>query len=309
LEVEAMDEVDIALILTLLTNSRTPYQELAKRLNLSVNAVHKRVQSLIDEGVIASFTARPHLIVLDAFDVLVYGKSDTASIRDTMKRLSENDSIYWVAAASGSYLFVGCYIRNMGELEHVSEFIRENGEMPEPRVGILNLGIGAHQVPRNAFDELDWQIIYQLKDDSRKPLAEIAEAINVSAKTVRRHLGRMMSSYYVDLSIKWFPDKGNDIITIFHVKTSAARRIDPMEIAKKYAPNLLFTMIFSNLPGEYLLVTWTRNMKELRYLGNRIEGEVGFESVWPNILYTGEIYPTWREKMIEEHGKPPRLAV
>ncbi len=68
-------------------------------------------------------------------------------------------------------------------------------------------------------------------------------------------------------------------------------------------------MIFSNLPGEYLLVTWTRNMKELRDLGNRIEGEEGFDSVWPNILYTGEIYPTWREKMIDELGSVSSLKV
>ncbi len=135
-----MDEVDIALILMLLTNSRTPYQELAKRLNLSVNAVHKRVQSLIDEGVIAGFTARPHLVVLGAIDVIIYGKSDTASIRDTMKRLSENDSIYWVAAASGNYLFVGCYFQNLGELEHIAEYIREKGKIPDPKVGIVNLG-------------------------------------------------------------------------------------------------------------------------------------------------------------------------
>ncbi len=301
-----MDEVDITLILTLLANSRTPYQELAKRLNLSVNAVHKRVQALIDEGVIHSFTARPHLIVLGAFDVLIFGKSNTASIRDTMRRLSENDSVYWVAVASGNYLFVGCYIRNIGELEHIAEFIREKGEMPEPKVGIVNWGIGAHQAPKGVLDELDWQIIYQLRDDSRKPLAEIAEALNASAKTVRRHLDRMMSKYYVELSIKWFPDKGNDIITIFHIKTSAGKRVDPMEIAKKYSPNLLYTMVFSNLPGEYLLVTWTRNMKELKDLGNWIEGEDGFESVWPNILYTGEIYSTWRDKMLEERGEPPK---
>jgi DNA-binding Lrp family transcriptional regulator len=301
-----MDEADITLILTLLANSRTPYQELARRLNLSVNAVHKRVQALIDEGVIQGFTARPHLIVLGAMDVMIYGKSNTASIRDTMKTLSENDSIYWVAVASGNYLYVGCYLRNIGELEHTAEFIREKGKMPEPKVGVINWGTGAYKAPENTLDALDWQIIYQLRDNSRKPLADIAEVLNASAKTVRRHLDRMIDNYYIDLSLRWFPDKGNDIITLFHVKTAAGKRIDPVDVAKRYYPNILYTMIFSNLPGEYILATWTRNMKELKELGNRIDGEVGFDSVWPSILYTGEIFPTWRDKLTEDLGKPLR---
>jgi hypothetical protein len=47
-------------------------------------------------------------------------------------------------------------------------------------------------------------------------------------------------------------------------------------------------------------------MKELKELGNRIDGEVGFDSVWPSILYTGEIFPTWRDKLTEDLGKPLR---
>ncbi len=41
-----MDRTDISLSLFLMSNSRTPYHELAARLGLSINAVHKRIAPL-----------------------------------------------------------------------------------------------------------------------------------------------------------------------------------------------------------------------------------------------------------------------
>jgi DNA-binding Lrp family transcriptional regulator len=300
-----MDETDVFIVLTLIANSRTPYQVLAERLNISVNAVHKRLQALIDEGIVQGFTAKPGLFALGAFDVMIYGQSRTNSASDTMKRLSANDSVYWVAVASGHYLYVGCYVRHIEELEGIAEFIRQAAEMPEPKVGIVNWGIPNVRPPEEPFDTLDWQILYQLKDDSRKPLTEIAEAVGASAKTVRRHLDAMIKKHYIELSLGWYPDKGNDIMTIFHVKTRPSARLEQRDLSKKYLPHLLYTVTFSNLPGEHLMVTWTRSMKELKELKARIEEEGVFESVIPSILYTGEIYPTWRDKLTEEQGKPP----
>jgi hypothetical protein len=127
--------------------------------------------------------------------------------------------------------------------------------------------------------------------------------VNASAKTVRRHLDDMIRNYYIDISLRWYPDKGDDILTIFHVRTGPGVKLDQQDLTRRYLPNLLYAMTFSNLPGEYLLVTWTRSMKELKELKARIEGEGLFESVSPNILYTGEIYATWRDKLTEERGK------
>ena len=299
-----MDETDILLVLSLLTNSRTPYQALAERLHLSVNAVHKRLQSLREDGVVQGFTAKPSLYALGGHDVMIHGQSRAIHIPEAMRRISSNDSVYWIAVASGNYLYVGCYARSIGELEGVAEFVRGAAEMPEPRVGIITWG-ATPPAPVDPLDVLDWQIIYQLKDDSRKPLAEIAGAVNASAKTVRRHLDEMIRSYYIDMSLRWYPDKGDDIMTVFHVRTCPGARIDQQDLSGRYLPNLLYMMSFSNLPGEHLLVTWTRSMKELKELGARIQAEDVFESVTPSILYTGEVYPTWRDKLTEERGKPP----
>jgi DNA-binding Lrp family transcriptional regulator len=55
-----MDKADVILCQLLLMNSRLSYRRLADMLNLSVAAVHSRIQSLIDAGVIRKFTARAY---------------------------------------------------------------------------------------------------------------------------------------------------------------------------------------------------------------------------------------------------------
>ena len=68
-----MDQIDLILSLLLLANSRTPYSELADILGLSVNAVHKRIRSMLADGIIRVFTAKVSLSALGAFPVLIYG--------------------------------------------------------------------------------------------------------------------------------------------------------------------------------------------------------------------------------------------
>ncbi len=48
-----MDETDILITKELAIDPRLPYRDLADRLSLSVNGVHKRIQQLISTGVIA----------------------------------------------------------------------------------------------------------------------------------------------------------------------------------------------------------------------------------------------------------------
>ena len=66
-----MDQTDLILSLLLLANSRTPYSGLAGTLGLSVNAVHKRIQSMVEDGIFRAFTAKVSLSVLGGFPVLI----------------------------------------------------------------------------------------------------------------------------------------------------------------------------------------------------------------------------------------------
>jgi DNA-binding Lrp family transcriptional regulator len=293
-----VDKTDVILCQLLLVNSRLSYRELGKKLNLSVTAVHNRIQSLIQLGVIRKFNAKLSLLAKNGIHILVFGFSKANSVRDLNPKLEKNGSIYWLALGGGNIFYIGAYLKNIAELEGLVRFVKEAAQIPEPTVGItafpippfVKMGVN----PKTKLCELDYKIVRSLKDNSRKPTSEIAEELCVSAKTVRRRLTRMINNYLVLLSIDWYPDASNDIISAFHVQLRPEADHDTANVIwQRHYPNAMFYWGFSNLPNTYLFLAWTPTAKELRDMRESLENEPAVEAVTPNILYTGYIFPTW----------------
>ena len=296
-----MDKTDVILCQLLMANSRLSYRKLAEKLDLSVTAVHNRIQSLIEMGIIRKFTAKPSIYSQNAVHIFIFGNSKTNSIRDLSSKLEKHGSIYWLSVGGGNVLYMGAYLKNIAELEPLARFVKEKAEIPEPTVGITfspippflrNLKVDSK------LCELDYKIIRCLNDDSRKATSVIAEEIGVSAKTVSRRLTRMINNYLIELSIDWYPDASNDIISAFHIHLKPdANPNTPDVIIQKYYPNTLFYWGFSNIPNEYIFFVWTPTSKELKDIRDKIEQEPAIQSVTPNIIYTGYVLKSWRDEI------------
>lgn len=302
-----MDETDVILSQLLLLNSRISYRELADKLGLSANAVHKRIQTLVKSGVIRAFTAKVSLSVLKGIHIIIFGRTEANSPDDTRLKLEKNDSIHWIAVAGGNYLYIGAYLRDISQLESFVSLVKKEAQMPNLTVGIeqnITVFQMAQPISDTTIYPLDYQIIYALRKNSRKLVSEIAEELRVSAKTVRRRLTRMIRQGLIELSLEWYPDVSNDIMTIFHMnlKSSADKYKDGPFLIKKYSPNMLFFWSFSNLPNHLMCFVWTTSMKQLRNIRESLQREDFIESINPNILYTGYIYDTWRDKLVQEKG-------
>jgi len=297
----------MSLIMLLSVNSRLSYAELAEKLNLSVNAVHKRIQLLIETDVIRRFTAKVSLQSIAAIVVFVSGTSQLDSFQDLPSKLKAHGSIYWLAEGGGKFLYIGAYLRNLNELTGLLEFVKKQASLPEPTVRILASapmeGTSNSKASDLTLCHLDYKIIRSFKDDSRKAISEIATEVGVSAKTVRRRLLRMTKNSLIELGLEWYPDKSNDIITVLdlHLKPHADTGIFPYKILRKYAPNTLFYWCFVNIPNVVTYIVWTNSMNELQSLREKIEKEPDVASIVPNILYVGYVFDTWRDQLIEEH--------
>lgn len=281
----------------LLANSRISYRELAEKLNLSVTAIHNRIQVLIELGIICKFNTKLSLIAKNGIHVLIFGGSKSNSIRDLNPKLAKQGSIYWLALGGGNVLYIGAYLRHISELDELVHFVKDVCVMPEPTVAITTSPVPSHVWQLkidNTLCDLDYKIIRSLKDNSRKPTSAVAEELGVSTKTVRRRLNRMTKNFLVTFSIDWYPDASNDIMSVFHVQLKPdADPNTPNYILQKYYPNTLFYWGLSNIPNNYIFVTWTPMAKELRDLRESLEREQAIQAVSPNIIYTGSIFPTW----------------
>lgn len=293
-----MDQTDLRLCLRLLANSRTPVRELGDKLGLSVAAVHGRIQALRDAGIIKAFTARIGLPKLQSTTVLTWGTSRVASHEELVARLKQDDRVYWLAFAGAGIVYVGAYLRTTAELDGCVSFITKQAELADPVIGLMPMGTGLPDRP--VLDRADARILRALHRDARRSVADVAQEIGLSAKTVGRRLGRMTADGSAELSMEWYPDAANDIICMWQLELTPTADRDEATVLlmNKYAGNLLFAWPMSNLPRLLLVATWTGSMKGLKDLQTRFGQEKPFVRVVPNVLYTGYMFDTWRDALL-----------
>jgi DNA-binding Lrp family transcriptional regulator len=299
-----MDKTDMSLILLLLQNSRLSYAELADKLSPSVNAIHKRIQQLIEADVIHKFTAKVSILASQAIPIYVFGTSQLTSFKDLPHKLRSQGSIYWLAIGSGKFLYIGAYARNLAELEPIISFIKKEAALPEPTVGIMQPNQPSAKSLRPSdltLCDLDYQIISLLKDDARKAIADIANELDISSKTVRRRLSRMIKNNLIELTLEWYPDKSDDITTLMDLRLNpdSDQAMVAYQILKKYSTNALFYWSYANIPNATTFVIWTNSMTELDKLHERIEKEPEVISAVPYILCIGYIFETWRDSLAQ----------
>ncbi|MFX1572273.1 MAG: winged helix-turn-helix transcriptional regulator [Promethearchaeota archaeon] len=301
-----MDEIDLAISLMLMANSRTSYTDLADKFNMSVNSVHKRVKSLVDLGIIQNFKTRLGFSYFpETINVLMFGRTKVKDKKNLMDRLGKHDSIYNVTQASGNLIYIHSYIRSFAGLDSLVSFVREKGEIDTLTIGLdknspANLLKGTK---KSILSQLDYLIIYSLKANSRKPISEIARELGYSSKTIRRHLEDLIEQYSILFTVDWYPDKTSDICSFIILNIKRDMETDEnvllRDLRQKYGQKIVFTWTFSNLPKLIIIFVWTQSMKELQDIETDLM-EQNFESVDVTILIEGKMYSTWINEYLDD---------
>ncbi len=297
-----MDKTDVILLQLLLMNSRLSYTELAEKLNLSVNAVHKRIQLLIEAGIIGRFTCKLGPVASPFVTVFISGTSQLISVQNLSNKLATHGSIFWLAVGGGKILYTGAHLRNIADLASLVQYVKDEVGIPDPAIGIvtnpLPLTFTAGSKPsKTTLCDLDYKIIHSLRENSRKPLLEIAEELGLATKTVRHRLNRMIKNSLIELSVELYPDKSNDNLTVLDLRTKAdADSNFLLRIAKEHYPRMLFFWSYANIPNMATFVVWTNTMRELQIIRETLEKEPGVTSVTLNTLHVGYLFRTWRDQ-------------
>ena len=292
-----MDIIDLKIIKILLRNSRTSYREIANELNLTVNAIHKRVQKMNEIGVIRKYTAKPNLANLLGHHILICGKSNAKSLTEISKELGQHPSIFFVGISGGKFLHIDGELENLDDLQNYVTFVKETAELEEPFVGQINQPLVNKP---EIFTNNDKMILHSLQEDGRKSTIEIAEEINLSTKTVRKALKRMEEKNMVDFSIHWAPDSEKDYIGHFEILLKKEQKVQQeiLKLLNDY-PNIVYFQTFSNEPNSIMLTTWHDTSKKTQTFHEELE-TLGYSEVILRVIYNGYFFETWRTKYIEE---------
>ena len=315
-----MDDTDRTLLVLFAANPRIHFKELAKSLGISRQAVHHRIQVLKETGVILGVTAGISFAYLDAVPVMVFGRSRTASVEETLDRLGESEFTRRAVVAGGNYLYVVGELRTVSELDDYVEFVRRAADMQESTVGILCFddslspsysvdGVVERKQSYKELSPLDLRIIASLKGDARRPIADIADMVGASAKTVRRHLEDMISVGSLELQVLMDNTSSGPILSAVHVnlKDGANKGEVGRRLLSKCPSHPAYVRVFSNLPGFLALVFWSDKMTEIRKVFREIGEDTDVLAVMLNFGYLERIYnTTWRDKLPEVRAHPSK---
>jgi len=307
-----MDEVDVLLCQRLLRNSRAPYKELARELGMTVPAAYKRVQGLVDAGIVRGFVAEVDISALKGLPVMVFGHSEAPLLSRTVDRLAENDAIASVLFGGGNQLYVNAFLRGVGDIDGLLETVRARGQVPRPVLGMHMVRPDGVRVPSEgaSLSPLDLRILRSLRSDSRKKLTEVASEVGVSARTVRQRLDRMTREGAARLTIEWSPDFSRDVVAIVHlaVRPDVDRGRAMGLLRERFGPSTVYTVAFSNLPGTVLLTVWLPSMRALSTVCEEMFATGLFESVVPQLIYSGRRLVSWKDRLLDEAPRAERTV-
>ncbi len=314
-----MDDIDRKLLILIAAEPRIHFRKLAERLGISRQAAHHRMQILTEKGVIKGAIAGISVHYLGAVTVAVFGRSKATSIEKTFERLGESEFTRRALLAGGNFLYVVGFLRNTDELDGFIEFVRRTAEMPEPTVGVYCLddglmpyyavdGLGERKGEFKKLSPLDMRIIAALKDDARRPVADVARSIGASAKTVRRHLDRMLSNGSLDMSVPADLSKAGDLLSIMHVNLrdgAEKGKVGKRLLSRNYFQDQ-YVVAYGNLPSLIIWVFWSSDIAETRRALKETEEDEDVLSVMLNIALVERIYTTtWRDKLVQAQAPPP----
>jgi len=302
-----MDETDLRICAMLNANSRISFRELAQKLDLSVQAVHKRVQILIETGVLAGFMADLSLNFIKAFPVGVTGVSTAKYVDRTARSLGEDDSTY-IVHASGDVISVLALLRSSSDLERYLEFVRKKASMKDPIVALITAMGYPDLVKIKKLDEaleltpLDLRIVRSLHTDSRKEIVDIAKELGISAKTVKRRLKCMIDAGAIDFSVDFNASAQTGLVSVAYMQLKSGSEKGPFLAGMKrlFGPRILFACTFSNILDNISLYIWSSSIKESREVEKTLREQPQTEALKIVLMQYKFQFPTWREKLLEQ---------
>ncbi|HSV41788.1 MAG TPA: AsnC family transcriptional regulator [Methanomassiliicoccales archaeon] len=291
-----MDELDVAICRILFQNSRTPYSDIAEEVDLTPQAVHRRVQAMTEMGIIGGTYAHLSFRGMGRMWVVVFGWSKAPNMNQLAQRLRANHSMALLQLASGNFVYIHGSIKDVNELATFVSFVQKEAMLHEPQVGIVQTQPPARD---EDFSLLDLKIVSALQGDARRSISELAEGLNTTPKTVKRRINRLVKEELVSFSIKWKPDTEGDVVTQIHVtlREDMEREKAAFALIKKLAPGTMRTYHFSNLPKHMIVTYWSKTVRDMTAACHELEAEGVFYSVVPNVMRGIHYFP-------EHMGRP-----
>jgi DNA-binding Lrp family transcriptional regulator len=268
-----IDGTDIEIMRLLTKDCRLSYREIALTLGVATNTVKRRIKNLVSRQIIEGFLLR---VNLGAF-----GYSNICNL--TIKHIGNKEKIEEYLQNLGYVFLEGDCIGGISRfvvaskerIDNVLEFLPEKVR----HLQLLDIFIGEWESDF-VFTTNDLRILKCLIQEPRMKVKEIAQAIYVSQKTVKRRMDAMRYNRVIDFTIIVNPRemKGYVNVGIFiHVEKKYREEVTK-EIYDEIKDLLVFGSPYENIDTMGLNL-YVDNMWEIERIQNKAESMKGVKKV------------------------------
>jgi DNA-binding Lrp family transcriptional regulator len=268
-----IDGTDIEIMKLLTKDCRLSYREIGLTLGIATNTVKRRIKNLVSRRIIEGFLVRVNLGAFgysNICNLTIKHRGNKEKIEEYLQNLGyvflEGDCIGGI-----SRFVVASKERIDKKLELLPELVR--------RVQLIDIYIGKWESDF-VFTTNDLRILKCLIQKPRMKIKDIAQAIHVSQKTVKRRIDSMLFNRIIDFTILVNPRqmKGYINVGIFiHIEKKYREEVIK-EIYQEIKNLLVFESPYENIDtmGFNLYV---ENMWEIESIQNRAESMKGVKNM------------------------------
>jgi DNA-binding Lrp family transcriptional regulator len=307
-----MDKIDRQMLVMLGRNPRTTYRQLAEQLHLSIPALQRRLQTMESTKQIVCYHALVNLEAMNGVRTIVFGQMAGKMDSDMLSKIERQGSIHTVSYGGLNNVYLLAHLRHILELDNVTAVAQDVCKISNPSVVIFGYGSIISTYPPTIDDsrkgdvstlsEIDYRIIKSLHYNARKPISTIAKEVDLSAKTVRKRLSRMIDNNLLELRTITSIE-GSGVLVFFvvvRVKDSESRPA----ILKKIRDDPQFyvesSILVSNASNQLFFEMQTETVNEMSRVVEDIRGLKEVESVSPDLIQKAYYFDIWRDQMLEE---------
>ncbi|MFW9806742.1 MAG: winged helix-turn-helix transcriptional regulator [Candidatus Thorarchaeota archaeon] len=299
-----MDIVDKRLLTELTRNCRSTYQELSLKFGFTANAARKRIEKLIENGTLYSFTIRPALNTMNGNIAVTLIETDSEeSPVEFADSLGNNEMVGEVnpiaTKEKGFYLVISDYIGSDGFLDLGTFFRRlEHVDKVTMHPVITDQFYHGKSVE---FKPLDLRVMKYLAQDARMPISRLAEEANLTARRVRNILKKLEEEQGLVFTIRWNTAAAG-AVRFFIVSEYDSKESEPEDVVKwfqkEYPKEFWLYWISTSEPIIFASFT-VDSIEEARTISIEIQKNTMLKSIETWLCYPPMKFKTYPEIWLE----------
>jgi len=232
-----MDDKDLEILKLLLFDGRMSLELIAKKVELTPYLVKKRINNLVELGVIMKFTTNLNFLMFQKS--VCYTLADVKQGTDQqelIERIGQLDEVSGGAISLQNKMQIIHIYSDDYEFKNNLEKLMQFEEIQNTENFILLIPPDL-DFKNKRLIKTDWKIVNLIKDNCRKTDIEIADELGISTKTVKRRLSYMRENniilFMIDLDTS-AADFLSYLLIVKFQRIASESFNEVMEIVKNY---------------------------------------------------------------------------